>query len=561
MKKISFLLLVLVSFLSLVSCAKLEGRTPTEEPQTEPAVVESIKLKGDFKTEYVLAEELDLTSMSLEVKYSDGSTKNIAVTSAMLSSVDMNSVGPKEVTVTYEGITTKFNIVVNPKITDVVLESIEVKGNYKAEYEYGQPLDLTGMKLILHYSDNSSNEIAVTLDMLSAVDMNESGRHTITVTYKDKTTTFNIRVAEEQIVKVDPVVEFSIEGGTQLVMGVDSAPTFTVTPDLTYTYHYESNGDVMGHDFAALTNAGYYSLVVNVEGDKYYNDLDVWVVFELVGNKLDPEIIFSIESGDHLFIGRDSEPTVIVNPSDLEYEIFYTKDEGATVLGQEFPTEPGIYAINVKVKGNSEYNSLQVFRWFELEKSTATMIDAVFSKVDGGYIFSGFVDSDDNQVELDSSLYEVYYEKDEQFYSNELPTEVGEYVIVVTLSDNANYEFITLSHPVVYKKVWRFFEVVDTTNVAITKVDAVFSEVDGGYIFLGFVDEDGNSVDVDSSLYTVCYEKDEQFYSNELPTLAGSYSIVVTFNETSNYEFITLSHPAVNKKVWQGFLIAEIVEE
>ena len=149
----------------------------------------------------------------------------------------------------------------------------------------------------------------------------------------------------------------------------------------------------------------------------------------------------------------------------LSYEVFYTKDDGATNLGTEFPATPGIYAINVRVFETNEYNYISTFRWFKLEEAPTQeviMVDAVFTEVEGGIVFGGFVDSNGNTVEVDSSLYSVYYELNEAYAGDRLPIEPGDYVIVVKFVDGSNYEFITKNREDVPHKVWSFFKIEAT---------------------------------------------------------------------------------------------------
>ena len=655
MRKIAFLFLVLaVSVFGLFACDSTENT----------AAVESISVVEGYKTVYTVGDDLDLSSLKITVTYSDETTKEVAVTSSMISGADMDSVGPQTVTVTYNGKTATFNITVNPKQEEVTLSSISVKGNYKAEYNVGDNLDLTGMILVLTYSDQTTEELAVTETMLGSVDMSTAGVKPITVSYEGKTTIFYINVEEHEIVKVNPTVEFSIEAGDELTIGVDGEPTVTVTPgNLTYTVHYEKDETVVASSFAEITEAGTYALVVNVNGNEQYNDYKVWVVFKAVkqSNKVNPEISVSINNGSTLYIGVDSAPTVTVTPGDLQYEVFYTKDDGATNLGTEFPSEPGIYAINVKVFETDEYNYVSTFRWFNLEApasqetilvtlktsaaadgvlsfagfvdangeevtvdsslysiwyeesetkvlpenfvaghtyvlivrfedganyqyilnddhignahkawpwfiyapvapSNRVMVDAVFNEVEGGVEFAGFVDAEGNPVTIDSSLYTVYYEADGTNLGSTLPTEPGDYALIVEFVEDADYEFITKSHPNATQKVWQGFKVADSTDETPTEkdvimVDAVFIKVDGGVEFDGFIDAEENYVTVDSSLYTFYYESNGTNLGSTLPTQPGDYALVVEFVEGANYEFITKSHPNATQKVWQGFKI------
>ena len=570
MKKSTFLLVLVLALVTLFACDNSTNE-PTDDNQNTPSevvlTVESIAIVGDYKTVYTQEDELDLSNLSIKVTYSDGSNNEIAVTKDMLSSVDMNTIGPKTITVTYEGKTATFNITVNPKVLEEVkLESIRVSGNFVREYTVGDELDLTNMVLVLTYSDQSTEEIAVTASMLGTVDMSVAGPKSVTVTYEGKTTSFDILVEAEEIVKQNPTVEFSIETGEKLIIGVDTDPVITVTPgDLEYTAYYSKDEVVVGSKFSDITESGTYALVVNVVGNEYYNDYTTWVVFKVSLNKLDATVEFSIESGATLYIGVDNAPTVTVTPSELEYEIFYTKDDGATNLGAEFPTEPGTYAINVKGVETDEYNRISDFRWFVLKPAptqAVVAINPVFEELDNGaLVLRGFVDSEGNNVDLASSLYTYHYSKNEVEVGTTVPTEVGTYAIVIELSSDANFEFIDRNIATLGSKVWKVFSVVDLNeDSTVGKIDVVFSFVEGGVVFGGFIDEEGNEVVLDASLFDVHYEANEINLGSELPTEAGNYAIVVELSSEANYEFITLNIPTVTKKVWQGFTVTEAEE-
>ena len=536
MKKLVYLLLVLpVLLFSLVACEQ-----PT--PQPEPTV-ESINLNEGYKTEYLVGESIDLTTLKITVAYSDSSEKVVNVTNEMLSDVDMNTVGPKEVTVTYEGKSDSFTITVNPQPQEeVVLESIRVKGSYVTEYNVGDELDLSGMILVLTYSDLTTEEIAVTSSMLGEVDMNVGGPKQVTITYEGKTTTFSILVNEEEVIKVDPTVEFLFEAGESFVMGGSEEPTFVVTPsELTYSVRFERNEAVVGSTFNALTEVGTYAIIVTVNGNDEYNTVEKWTTFKVKGSKLDATIEVSIENGTTLYIGVDSAPTVTVTPSDLSYEIIYTKDDGAVELGSEFPTEPGTYAINVRVNETDEYNYTSTFRWFVLKEVAVTevvKVDSVFEEnSDGALVFVGFIDENGESITLDSQVYTVHYEKSEVPVGSAVPTEPGSYSVVVSLDINSNYEFITLNIATLTSKIWRTFKIAAPVTKANPEI--TFNVENGDELVIG---EWSAVVTVSSGVeYTVFYTMNdgEINLGSELPTTPGTYAINVKTVENDDYNAVS----------------------
>lgn len=82
-----------------------------------------------------------------------------------------------------------------------VLDSISIEGPTKTEYEIGEELDLSGLKVTAHYSDGSSEEIAVEECEISGFDSETAGEKVVTVSYSGKTAEFTVVVNESK----DPV--------------------------------------------------------------------------------------------------------------------------------------------------------------------------------------------------------------------------------------------------------------------------------------------------------------------------------------------------------------------
>ena len=85
-------------------------------------------------------------------------------------------------------------------ITEKTLQSISMKSNpTKLEYiQNKETLDVTGGKITATYSDNSTQDIDITLNMVSGFDNSTIGSKEITVTYNEKTTTFNVNIVKNQ---------------------------------------------------------------------------------------------------------------------------------------------------------------------------------------------------------------------------------------------------------------------------------------------------------------------------------------------------------------------------
>ncbi|MEG0508727.1 MAG: bacterial Ig-like domain-containing protein [Eubacterium sp.] len=149
--------------------------------------------KNPAQVEYTLGEQktLDVTGGKVKLIYDNGRSETIDLTDAMCSAVDLETVGAKTVTVTYEGKTTTFDLkVIKKALTDIKIKTKPAK----VIYVVGEKFDVTGGKVDLIYNNNTTEIIDLTPEMCSAVDMKKVGPQEVTVTYNKKETTFSIMI-------------------------------------------------------------------------------------------------------------------------------------------------------------------------------------------------------------------------------------------------------------------------------------------------------------------------------------------------------------------------------
>ncbi len=79
-----------------------------------PAEITGITVNTDgAKTTYEIGESLDVTGLTITVKKSDDTEETVDVTADMISGFDSSEAGTKTLTVTYEGFTDTFDVVIN----------------------------------------------------------------------------------------------------------------------------------------------------------------------------------------------------------------------------------------------------------------------------------------------------------------------------------------------------------------------------------------------------------------------------------------------------------------
>ena len=159
------------------------------------ATLQSIEITGEpTKKDYMAGEAFSTDGLKVMGNYDDDTKKEITegikwtVTPATLTagttSVEVKAtVGEKTATRTIEGLT-----VTAPK----TLTSIAVSGT-PAEFWKGDTFNHNGMTVTAKWDDNSTTDVT-TEATFSEPDMTTAGTQAITVTYKGKSTTYNITV-------------------------------------------------------------------------------------------------------------------------------------------------------------------------------------------------------------------------------------------------------------------------------------------------------------------------------------------------------------------------------
>lgn len=167
--------------------------------------------------------------------------------------------GTSNLTVSYEGMTDTFDIVVSQPAVERTLTSItasyiqnglEIDTDKTASYVTTSPASLT---VTAHYSDNSSETISSGYALSG--NLSTAGSCTITVTYQGMTTTFDVTVVQAQ----EPIVDQPL----------------TVQYDNTTMYDYNAPDDLRPHLTVTYTDNGTTTTVPSsdyvVKGPIYHN--------------------------------------------------------------------------------------------------------------------------------------------------------------------------------------------------------------------------------------------------------------------------------------------------
>lgn len=177
----------------------------TVQYPVEVVGVESLTVVDNtVKKEILKGQALDVSGISVNVKYTDGSTDTLDAAALTLGSVDENTAGEQTLTVSYLDKTVNYTV----KVCEIVSIRIEGVNNVVPA---GEEIDISNMKVYGVYNDSAHTEIQLTDGTITTnvgdIDINTSEDKTLVVSYKgaygEFTTNFKISATAPEFVGLD----------------------------------------------------------------------------------------------------------------------------------------------------------------------------------------------------------------------------------------------------------------------------------------------------------------------------------------------------------------------
>ena len=130
------------------------------------------------KTSYKYGEALDLKAGKLDFTWKSGNMTNASLTTDMVSGYSATKLGTQTITVKYNA---KYTLSDGNTVTDTITKtftvsvdneakSIEITPPSKTQYNYGSKLDLAGGKISVKYADGTTENLTMTVDMITEDD-------------------------------------------------------------------------------------------------------------------------------------------------------------------------------------------------------------------------------------------------------------------------------------------------------------------------------------------------------------------------------------------------------
>lgn len=291
--------------------------------------ISSIEVTPPTKTTYLEGQDLNTDGMVVTAVTSDN--QRITVPAGYsVRGFNKTKLGKQTITVTYQGLSTEFEVNVNS------VKSIELTKPTKLEYKYGESLDTSGMSVKAIYDDNQS-EVIKSDYSVTGYDKTKSGTQTITVTYRNQTATFDVTVAEPVITKFEITTQPTT---TEYYVGQDLKTDGMV---VTVTFEDESTKTTTAYTLSGYdkNTVGAQTVTVSYKGFS--------ATFDVTVKEAEKVEISDVTVEDKTYDGKPIEysGTATSDNYNGDYEYIWEKADG-TVLDSA-PINAGSYKLVVKV--------------------------------------------------------------------------------------------------------------------------------------------------------------------------------------------------------------------
>ena len=176
-----------------VSCGEYSGTVFVSF--NEPAI-SKITLTPPTKLTYFKYDQLDVTGGKLTVSYENGTSREVPLTTAMVSGYDRYTLGRQNLTVTYNNLTVTFDVnVISVEVSGITISKLPTK----TQYFVGESLNIDGGEMTVQYNDGTSKVMTLYNAGFNGYDKTKTGTQTITVSYYDFTDTFTVTVSTPSV--------------------------------------------------------------------------------------------------------------------------------------------------------------------------------------------------------------------------------------------------------------------------------------------------------------------------------------------------------------------------
>lgn len=463
--------------------------------------ISSIEVTPPTKTTYLEGQDLNTDGMVVTAVTSDN--QRITVPAGYsVRGFNKTKLGKQTITVTYQGLSTEFEVNVNS------VKSIELTKPTKLEYKYGESLDTSGMSVKAIYDDNQS-EVIKSDYSVTGYDKTKSGTQTITVTYRNQTATFDVTVAEPVITKFEITTPPTT---TEYYVGQDLKTDGMV---VTVTFEDESTKTTTAYTLSGYdkNTVGAQTVTVSYKGFS--------ATFDVTVKEAEKVEISDVTVEDKTYDGKPIEysGTATSDNYNGDYEYIWEKADG-TVLDSA-PINAGSYKLVVKVSDETFAHTGSKEIPFNINKAALT-ITAENKSIAFGMNAPEFTCKADGLV--DGDTISATYSCD---YTVESP--IGDYAIIptdctFTSGSKDNYDITYVNGTLTVKEAQKVE--INGVTVANKTYDGIAVQYSGT----------AESADYDGE-FDYIWQTADGITLDSAPINAGDYKLVVKV-PSDNLEYV-----------------------
>ena len=182
-----------------------------------PPHVTGITVTEGILTEYEFGATPDFSGIKATVYYSNGKTENVEFKDLTVGTLDTSVAGKKDIVITYNGYTKYVEVTVLDK---VVITEIKVTEGLDETYDVNEPIDLSGIKAIVKYSNGTFIEVTAEDLKIGTIDTSAPGGQILEITYEDFTEHFAVTI-------IDYITGIEITAGVLAEYEYGSTPDFS----------------------------------------------------------------------------------------------------------------------------------------------------------------------------------------------------------------------------------------------------------------------------------------------------------------------------------------------
>ena len=400
----------------------------TKQTSYKVSVVDSIlsmEIETLPKQNYLYNEPLDISAGTIKVTKNSG-TQVINMTESMVKEMDntpfnSKTLGTRNLKVIYGGITKTYKVTVSDYVTGIIITPPT-----KINYEYNEPLDLTGgtvQKVMA--SGTTVAPVNLTQSMVSGYDSTKIGAQTITVNYEGKQGNFGVIVSDNiQTIEMKTTPKTSYKYGETLDV---TNGTIEVTRSsgakeiiaITKNMVTEFNSEILGTQ----------ELTVNYNGKQTTYEIEVKDYVKGIEIIKPTKLIYNVGETIDLTNGKINE----IMASGLATSPVAMTNSQVTITGFD-TTTVGAKTITVKYKGFTKTFGITV-----IDPTSSVIIKTLPNKLDYKYGEELDLTGGTIQVTKTSGNTEIL-NITKQMVSGYNPKKLGSQVITVTY-DGKTAEF------------------------------------------------------------------------------------------------------------------------